>query len=195
MFRGKSLTRDLIFLFTLLFLIKFYEDYCTIPMKNRTPQKHARYVASRIVNNTLWYVSFGTKQLQKKIAPTHVPLEEGSNASLLLAQLSTAHEYLKQDLDSSETNYNNLMAELTATASYIDHIHSHYGPQEGVERTAHKESEYIRKMLKAAQRTAQVLTDIVNELCAFEQQCPQFNSVKDALDYNENLIKTFSLRD
>jgi len=192
MLKGKSLTRDLIVLFSLLFLIRFYEDYRTLPMRNRTPKKHAHYVASRIINNTLWYLSFGKKQLKKQFNetfPEYHPIYEGSDVSLLLAQLSTAREYLKQDIDASDTGHNQLIATLNGTESYVSHIHQHYGPQEGVEGTESRKREYARKLLKVSQKTSEILTDVVNELKSLEKQCPTFISVKESLSYNEAILK------
>jgi len=194
MLKGKNLARDIIVLFSLLFLIKFYEDYRSLPLRNRTPKKHAKYVASRIMNHTLWYLSFGTKQLQKKVHETfpNNPIEEGSNVGTLLAQLSTAYEYIKQDFDISENSHNKLIAAVKGTESYVSHIHDHYGPQEGTNGTVVKKREYDRKILKAAQKTSIVLTDIANELNVQDKQCPIFESLEEALDYNEMILKTLA---
>lgn len=193
MLKQKSLTRDLLVLFSLLFLIKFYQDYRALPMKQRTPQKHAKFVASRIVNNGLWYLSFGKKHLKRQIKetfPEYHPINEGSDISTLLAQLSTGLDYVKQDADYSETGHNNLIAALHGTESYVTHIHEHYGPREGVEVSDTKKREYERKLLKAAQRSSEVLTDVLNELKVLEKQCPPLITTKEALAYNETILKS-----
>lgn len=190
MLKGRHLFRDFIALFMLLFLIQFYADYQSTPMKNRTPERHAHHVASKIANDVGSFLFWKGRAAKKKIqsALPEYPLEEGSTVTLIIAQLSSALEYLKQDIDASLNDYSKLMAEIRGTESYLLHINNHYGPQDDEDQSPRRR-EFNRKVLKGAQRASAVLTEIVNELRVQDKVCPKFESVQDAIEYNEALLK------
>lgn len=202
MLSGKSLIRDGLCLFILVFLVRY--NFMAQYIKHMPRRKIAKHILRKQINTLKTGASSTlsgvTKQVKKHVKAVmdvkRAQFEDQANA--LLQQLSKAQTTLDTAELLTDKEKTDLAIEIKTIRSHIEHIkkESTKEPQElgllsgaalATARVVHKQN-LEKKLLQATNATSSVLLTLHNELLEQDKKINPATSVSQGLEYNQSLL-------